>query len=130
MKKNFEIGVSIQCFWWCFAEILYSPNALIVMSNVLTDRDENNEYSISPIMPCLFRAFHRTRECSLIWDHHYRWRAANSTYAPHLCSMSKRFLYHATLTVTSVYNGHLRGPMTFTDIAEFDSGFVTTFLTD
>ena len=32
------------------------------MSNVLTDRDENNKYSLSQIMPCLFGAFHPTRE--------------------------------------------------------------------
>ena len=47
---------------------------------------------------------------SLIWKrHHCRWRAANFTYARHSWPL---------MFMMAVYDGHLRGPVTLSPIAE------------
>ena len=59
---------------------------------------------------------------SLIWRrHHYRWRAANFDLCSTLMAIEQWGFFsvsHLLWHGSSVYNGHLRGPVTLTPIAE------------
>ena len=59
---------------------------------------------------------------SLIWIRHYcRWRAANIDLCSTLMAIERRGLFsvpHLLWHKASVYNGHLRGAVTLTTIAE------------
>ena len=80
--------------------------------------------SIAILFVCLFGVYRPTREnFSLIRRrYHYRWRAAN--FLPMLSihvHWAVRFFFsvpHILWHGTSVYDGHLRGPVTLTPIAE------------
>ena len=71
---------------------------------------------------CMFGIFVPLENLSLMWRrHHYRWKAANFD----LCSIfmaTERWgflsLPHLLCHGASVYNGHLRGPVTLTPTAE------------
>ena len=68
---------------------------------------------------------------SLIWRrHHYRWRAANFDLSMTLKAIEQWGFFSVPLLLlhgASVYNGHLRGPLTLTPIA---SRAVTTCFYD
>ena len=63
-----------------------------------------------------------SRIFSLIWRrHHYRWRSANCDLCSALMSNEQKGFFgvsHLLWHGSSVYNGHLRGPMTLAPIAE------------
>ena len=59
---------------------------------------------------------------SLIWKrHHYQWRASNFDLCSALMAIEPTVFFslpHLLRHWISVYNGHLRGPMTLTPVAE------------
>ena len=69
---------------------------------------------------CLFGVYHPTWEFYLIWRrHHYRLRAANFDLCSALMAIEQCGLFNAQHLLwhePSVYNGHLRGPVTLTPI--------------
>ena len=71
-----------------------------------------------------------SRNSSLIWRrHHYRWRAANFYLFSALMAIEQwRFFSvpHLLWHGASVYNGHIRGPVTLTYCRAFSSGAVTS----
>ena len=71
---------------------------------------------------CLLGDFSPTREFLNIWRrHHCRWRAANfDLCSAHMAIEQWGFFNvpHLLWYGASVYNGHLRGPVTLTPIAE------------
>ena len=70
----------------------------------------------------LFGDFSPTREFLNIWRrHHCRWRAANFDLCSALMAIEQWGFFnvpHQLWYGASVYNGHLRGPVTLTPIAE------------
>ena len=75
-----------------------------------------------------------SRNSSLIWRrHHYRWRAANFYLFSALMAIEQwRFFSvpHLLWHGASVYNGHIRGPVTLTYCRAFSSGAVTSCFYD
>ena len=68
---------------------------------------------------CLFWVFRHTRE--LFLHHHCRWRATNFDLCSTLMAVEQwRFNYvpHQLWHRVSLYNGHLRRPVTLTPVAE------------
>ena len=78
--------------------------------------------SLKKILVCFFRGFRPNGYFSLIWRrHHCRWRAANFYICSALMAIEQWGLFsvpHLLWHGASVYNGHLRGPVTLTPIAE------------
>ena len=72
------------------------------------------------IFVCLF--FIPLESFSLIWRrHHYRWRVAKFDLCSELMAIEQWGFFSVPLLLwhgTSVYNGHLRGPVTITLVAE------------
>ena len=71
---------------------------------------------------CLFRVIRPTLEFSVIWKrHHCQWRAANYDLCSALMAIEQWGFFsvsHLLWHGASVYNGHLRGPVTLTPFAE------------
>ena len=71
---------------------------------------------------CLFVAIVPLLNFSLIWRrHHYRWRAANFDLCSAIMAIEQWEFFsvpHLLWYEASVYNGHLRGPVTLTPNAE------------
>ena len=69
-----------------------------------------------------FGVFVPLENFSLIWRrHHYRWRAENVDLCSALMAIEQWGFFnvpHLLWNGASVYNGHLRGPVTLTPIAE------------
>ena len=70
----------------------------------------------------LFVCYRSTREYSLIWRrHHYRWRAENFDLSSALMAIEQWGFFNVPPLIwhgASVYNSHLRGPVTLSPITE------------
>ena len=77
-----------------------------------------------------FEVLQPIRDFSLILSlHQYRWRASDFYLYSALMSIEQWGFFcipHLLWNVTSVYNSHLRGPVTLTLVDDLDSGVVTT----
>ena len=71
---------------------------------------------------CLFVWYRSTREYSLIWRrHHFRWRAENFDLSSALMAIEQWGFFNVPHLIwhgASVYNSHLRGPVTLSPITE------------
>ena len=71
---------------------------------------------------------------SLLWKrHHCRWRAANLDLCSALMALEQWEFFnvpHQLWHGPTLYDGHLRGPVTLTCCRAFDSGAVTTYFYD
>ena len=78
--------------------------------------------ALLPVFVCLFGVYRPTREFLLIWRrHHYRCRSANFDLCLALMAIEPREFFSVPRLLwhgASVYNGHLRGLVTLTLIAE------------
>ena len=82
-------------------------------------------YNLMYMFVCMFvclEFFVLLENCSLIWRrHHYRWRAANFDLCSALMAVEQWGFFsvpHLLWHRASVYNGHLRGPVSLTSNAQ------------
>ena len=95
------------------------PGQTIAYKTLITDL---KMISIYPYFVSVFGVHVPLQNFSLMWRrHHYRWRAANFNLCLALMAIEQWTFFsmlHLLWHRTSVYNGHLQGPVTLTPISE------------